>query len=1610
MSDDYSSNSSTTGQVSVNGSVLGNIEVANDQDWFAVSLQAGSAYLIDLEGSPTSNGTLYDPFLKGIYDARGNAIANTSDDDDGTLRNSRLSFSAPTTGRYYIAAGAYRSYTGTYRLSVTRDSSDDYGDTVSSAGSVLVNGSVNGELEEANDTDWFAVDLLAGRTYQIDLEGAPTSRGTLSDPYLRGIHDSSGSLISGTSNDDGGSGYNSQVAFTPSTNATYYIAAGAYGTSTGTYRVSVTGSTQSSDDYTDTTATTGRVAVNGSATGNLEVGGDTDWFAVSLQGGRTYQIDLEGSQTGGGSLTDPYLGGVANASGSLISGTTNDDGGDGYNSRLEFTPGSTGTYYIVAGAYGSNTGTYKVSVTGDNSSGDDFSATTSTSGSVTVNGSATGTIEQAQDVDWFGIDLQAGQTYRIDLEGTPTQQGTLPDAFLRGVYNAGGSLISGSSNDDGGTGQNSQLEFTASSTGRYFIAAGAYGDNTGTYKLSVMGNSTGSDDYSANTSTTGRVSINGAATGNIEAADDNDWFAVSLQAGRTYQIDLEGSQTGGGTLNDPYLRGVHNSAGTLISGTTNDDGGVGRNSQLQFTASSSGTHYIAAGSYSSGTGTYKLSITGDTTLADDYSNDTSTTGRVTVNGAASGDIETANDQDWFRVSLQAGTTYRIDLEGASNNQGTLSDPYLRGVYNASGASISSTSNDDGGEGRNSQLEFTAASTGTYFIAAGGYGTATGTYKLSVTGNETGGSPPPSPTDDYTESSAGAGSVTVGGSSTGSIEAASDKDWFAVDLTAGNRYQIDLEGSPTNKGTLTDTLLQGIYNAGGSLISGTGNDDGGTGQNSRLEFTATTTGRHYISAAAYANNTGTYTLSVEDTTVVSTPTNPTGDFDIRIDFSGDASYQSIFETAASRWEQIITSDIPDVNTSSYGLVDDLLIDASVVAIDGAGGILGQAGADSIRTSGSLPIHGTMQFDSADMASMQQKGILQDVIIHEMGHVLGFSSWFFDRMGLASGYNYTGSNALGQYRTLTGNASLGSVPLETGGGSGTARSHWLESRFTNELMTGYAENAPPMPISGMTVGALQDLGYGVNYSAADAYSIAGGNLSSSLSSALSSDTQVTQVSAVNQGPGLTSVVGANFNGSVFAYYDDKPLNMTNGMATGKLEGVITSFHENVIYLIETNSGYNYTVRMEGSFQKNNPSTIEEIKGQVSSIAFSAEASQLVASLSYRTAQNVQGVINNWYRNFQTGNNLIEAQSPTAQNDRVEGGLGNDTLRMGAGNDTLLGQAGADILNGGSGRDRMLGGGGNDTYIVDNANDRVIESRGQGTDTVKANISQTLTANVERLVLTGGARINGIGNGRNNRLVGNRAHNKLVGNGGNDTLIGNAGADTLNGGAGTDSLKGGAGNDLYVVDRSTDRVVEFAGKGIDTVKSTVNHVLAANVERLVLTGANRVNGTGNGRNNRLTGNAVANRLAGNNGNDTLIGNGGADTLVGGNGADVLQGNQGNDLLIGGAGNDRLVGGTHADKFRLLNAASGLDTIADFNRSQNDKVQVISRNFRNLAKGTLAAGRFVANANGVAGDSNDYFVFNTTNKTLYFDRDGSGSQAGVAIAKMGNGLNLRSTDIVVV
>lgn len=224
------------------------------------------------------------------------------------------------------------------------------------------------------------------------------------------------------------------------------------------------------------------------------------------------------------------------------------------------------------------------------------------------------------------------------------------------------------------------------------------------------------------------------------------------------------------------------------------------------------------------------------------------------------------------------------------------------------------------------------------------------------------------------------------------------------------------------------------------------------------------------------------------------------FSIDVRFVGGltANQRSVFQLAAARWSEIIVGDLPSVILEGEE-IDDVLIFAEGKDIDDEGGILGQAGPRLVRPGSQLPVVGEMSFDSADLADLEEDGSLIDVIIHEMGHVLGIGT-LWESMNLIEGSGgddpvFTGQNTTREYSTLRGATQPERVPIANTGGPGTREGHWRESTFDNELMTGFIDQGEN-PLSRMTIACLQDMGYVVNPDVADPYQLPGPSVAAAL----------------------------------------------------------------------------------------------------------------------------------------------------------------------------------------------------------------------------------------------------------------------------------------------------------------------------------------------------------------------------------------------------------------------------------------------------------------------------------------------------------------------------------
>jgi len=235
-----------------------------------------------------------------------------------------------------------------------------------------------------------------------------------------------------------------------------------------------------------------------------------------------------------------------------------------------------------------------------------------------------------------------------------------------------------------------------------------------------------------------------------------------------------------------------------------------------------------------------------------------------------------------------------------------------------------------------------------------------------------------------------------------------------------------------------------------------------------------------------------------TTTTTTPPGPGFDIVVRMNSPASPAVSDAFNQARLRWSQVIVGDIPAVTINLpaglcgasepafSGTVDDVVIEAASEPIDGVGGILGQAGPCVLGSDG-LPRRGVMRFDSADLADLAAEGLLVDVVLHEMGHVLGIGTVWEDAGLLqnpsSADPRFTGPVAVGRWEALGG---TGGVPVEGDGGPGTRDAHWDEAVFGNELMTGWI-SASPNPLSDVTIASLDDLGYQVDLGAADTYTL-------------------------------------------------------------------------------------------------------------------------------------------------------------------------------------------------------------------------------------------------------------------------------------------------------------------------------------------------------------------------------------------------------------------------------------------------------------------------------------------------------------------------------------------
>ncbi|MFP4560731.1 MAG: JDVT-CTERM domain-containing protein, partial [Thiohalorhabdus sp.] len=585
------------------------LESVYDADWFAVEVEEGQGYAFHMKGAHDQDetyGTLEDPYLI-LVDENGETLRE--DDDGGDPNDALISYTPENDTTLYLQAESYdNAYSGTYTVAVEETEPDDCPadrDTDCSIDEEGTSLSEKPEIETEGDVDWFEVtkNPRSDESFQFDLEGAPTNEGELDNPKVA-LYDGNDNKLA--EDDDGGSGNNARLTYTPQdTSKTFYIAAeSAEYNDTGTYTPSLT---IYPDDCPDHPSDVCSVGIDESKTiKSIEKAADTDWLEVAkMNADESYLLDLKGSDSGdeGKELPDPLLR-VYDGEGNELA--VDDDGNDP-DAQLLFTPPEDGTYYAAAESSPDDPdgkGDYTLEVT-DYSDEDDCAGSTSTDCDVDSSNDPDnpkkGTIEVSGDEDWYQLaegDVNTGATYLFELSGSSE----LENPRLR-ILDENGEELRSSGVDKDGDSTSAQLAFTIpdnSTDSEYYVAAesGTDGD-TGDFDLSMQDISTEDDYGDCSDCSPGAVAEDGSDSGTLEYPGDRDWFGVDLEADSSYTFTLEGD-----TLDTPYLR-LRDADGNVID---SDSGSDTEAAEVTFLSGSDQEVYVEAASLDDeGAGTYTVS-------------------------------------------------------------------------------------------------------------------------------------------------------------------------------------------------------------------------------------------------------------------------------------------------------------------------------------------------------------------------------------------------------------------------------------------------------------------------------------------------------------------------------------------------------------------------------------------------------------------------------------------------------------------------------------------------------------------------------------------------------------------------------------------------------------------------------------------------------------------------------------------------------------------------------------------------------------------------------------------------------------------------------------------
>ena len=566
-------------------------------------------------------------------------------------------------------------------------------------------------------------------------------------------------------------------------------------------------------------------------------------------------------------ISDPGSSLTANSSGNLVIG---------------FRPTSSGlkSATVTINSNDEDTPSFTFSIQGTGiSNSDDHGNGTVDATTVGLSSTTAGVVDTVGDDDYFKIVVSSGGTLIVTTLGSTDTFGTL--------FDSSGEVVQ--EDDDTGDFTNFRVQSNLTA-GTYFLRARGYnGVETGSYSLKVdFEANVVADDHGDNSESASTLAVGTATIGVLEQGGDVDVFKIELSSAGSFTV-----QSAGTTDADARLLDANGAELAKDSDSGNN---------LNFSISrdlAAGIYYLEVrGAGQATTGSYNLDSSFTEAAANDDHGNTQETATVALStSTTAGKLEIAGDVDYFAIKTPSAGRLTAYTVGTTDTYGTVEE----------------LEDDDEGPGTNFLLSGAVPDAGTYYLEVSGFETTTGDYALVLHFT------PETELDDHSNGPSDENVTVVQPTSTtsGSLEAASDADYFAVEIPSSGVLQVTTTGSTDTFGYLRRADSQ----------DASSDDDGGAGTNFALSQSVTA-GIYYVQVEGYnRTTTGPYSLEMSfqaaptddypnnRADAAPIPDNPDGDDSIEgfIGESGDKDYFSFILDAPYEVVLQTTGDTDTIGT-------------------------------------------------------------------------------------------------------------------------------------------------------------------------------------------------------------------------------------------------------------------------------------------------------------------------------------------------------------------------------------------------------------------------------------------------------------------------------------------------------------------------------------------------------------------------------------------------------------------------------------------------------------------------------------------------------------------------